>query len=98
MFQRHRQAHREHLLDIVAWVEQGQLAVDWFYSVNRHHSATIERLAADFADRLRAIIRHCESTDDVLYTPSDFAEFAWDDGDLEQITAEISKSIEIQKT
>jgi len=45
---------RTHVLEINARIERGVLRVDWVYSRNVHRRQTVERLAAQFAQGLRA--------------------------------------------
>ena len=84
---------RRHLLEISASVSAGRLQLAWTYSPNRHRHSTIADLAAGFVAALRALILHCQSPDAGAYTPSDFAEFKWNDQYFEDIAVEISKAI-----
>ncbi|HEV2707212.1 MAG TPA: amino acid adenylation domain-containing protein [Pyrinomonadaceae bacterium] len=63
---------RTHLLEVNAGIYEGQLRLDWSYSSDLHERATIERLATDYLDALRAIVAHCLSPEAGGYTPSDF--------------------------
>ncbi|HET6882577.1 MAG TPA: amino acid adenylation domain-containing protein, partial [Pirellulales bacterium] len=65
-------APRHHLLEINAFVLDGRLHVDWTYSRQTHRPETIERLAADFRERLAALVAHCLSPEAGGFTPSDF--------------------------
>ena len=69
------------------------MQLEWSYSENLHRRSTIERLARDLIQALRALIAHCQSPEAGGYTPSDFADFAWEQPDLEDIVAEISRSM-----
>jgi hypothetical protein len=40
-------------------VQHGQLGFTWLYRPDRHHQATIQTVANDFAEALRAIARDC---------------------------------------
>ena len=84
---------RRHLLEISASVSAGRLQLAWTYSPNRHRHSTIADLAAGSVAALRALILHCQSPDAGAYTPSDFAEFKWNDQYFEDIAEEISKAI-----
>jgi non-ribosomal peptide synthase protein (TIGR01720 family) len=44
---------RRYLLDITAVVAEGQLHVNWIHCPEIHSSATVERLAAAFLNRIR---------------------------------------------
>jgi non-ribosomal peptide synthase protein (TIGR01720 family) len=81
---------RSHLLEVVGWVVDDCLHVDWSYSGNAHHESTIARLAADFLSALRELIRGCETG-----SPRNVAaaeDFDWNDSDLADIQAAISKA------
>ncbi|WP_370949849.1 amino acid adenylation domain-containing protein [Amycolatopsis sp. cg5] len=63
---------RGHALEIVGIVKDGKLEFHWHYSENLHGAATIERLAADFAAQVRALVEHCAQPEAGGRTPSDF--------------------------
>jgi non-ribosomal peptide synthase protein (TIGR01720 family) len=66
--------------------------LEWTYSENLHDQATIERLARDFAEALRALIAHCQSPDAGGVTPSDFALADLDQKKLDKMLARLSRS------
>ena len=66
------QGERSYWLEINVQVIADRLTLDWTYSERIHHHATIERLASDYLEALRAIIAHCQSASVGSYTPSDF--------------------------
>ncbi|MGH7137308.1 MAG: condensation domain-containing protein, partial [Pirellulales bacterium] len=78
-------ARRSHLIEINAAVFDGCLRVDWTFCRNLHHRETIERLAADFRDRLTALIAHCLSPDAGAFTPSDFPLARLNDSELDKL-------------
>ena len=47
-------------LEIVGAAQDGKLGFDWYYSVNMHDPATIERLAQEFRAALVALARHSD--------------------------------------
>ncbi|MDQ3578736.1 MAG: condensation domain-containing protein, partial [Actinomycetota bacterium] len=49
----------DHLIDIVGEVGDGKLTFAWYYQPDIHDAATIEAVAADFAEALRAIADDC---------------------------------------
>jgi amino acid adenylation domain-containing protein/non-ribosomal peptide synthase protein (TIGR01720 family) len=63
---------RTHLLEVNAGVYEGALRVDWSYGRDTHDRATVERLAADYLEALRAVVAHCLSHGAGGHTPSDF--------------------------
>ena len=85
---------RAQLVEIFGWVLGGCLQVEWLYSANVHHRATIEGLAHSFVVNLQSIIAHCLSPDAGGYTASDFTEFQWNQSDLNAIVAGIQKTRE----
>ncbi|MEV7376932.1 amino acid adenylation domain-containing protein [Streptomyces lydicus] len=47
-----------HPVEVVGAVQAGRLRFTWYFSRNVHHRATVDKVAEDFADALRAIARH----------------------------------------
>jgi amino acid adenylation domain-containing protein/non-ribosomal peptide synthase protein (TIGR01720 family) len=64
--------YRHHCLDLNGFIVQDQFHLEWTYSRNLHHQATIENLAHNFLENLQALIAHCLSPEAGGYTPSDF--------------------------
>ncbi|CAM5706908.1 non-ribosomal peptide synthetase [Streptomyces canarius] len=54
-----RSAERPYLLDVLGRVADDRLEFTWSYSREVHRRETVARLAAELADELRAIVRHC---------------------------------------
>ncbi|WKE67710.1 non-ribosomal peptide synthetase [Streptomyces sp. WP-1] len=67
-----RTADRPHLLDVLGRVTGDRLEFTWSYSREVHRPQTVARLAAELADELRAIVRHCAEPGAGGRTPSDF--------------------------
>ncbi|MEY9927498.1 amino acid adenylation domain-containing protein/non-ribosomal peptide synthase protein (TIGR01720 family) [Catenulispora sp. GP43] len=67
-----RTAERPFLLDVLGTVSDGRLDFTWSYSSEVHRHDTVARLAAELAEELRAIIRHCAEPGAGGRTPSDF--------------------------
>ncbi|QKW30763.1 non-ribosomal peptide synthase/polyketide synthase [Streptomyces seoulensis] len=63
---------RAHLLDVVARVEDGRLEITWYHSRERHHGATVTRLAEAMLDAVEDIVAHCARPGAGGRTPSDF--------------------------
>ncbi|MFC4101260.1 amino acid adenylation domain-containing protein [Paenibacillus xanthanilyticus] len=68
-----------------AMIIGGRLQVGITYSRNRYADETIKRLAALYADSLRAILRHCEDKEESEFTPSDFETAALSQADLDHL-------------
>jgi non-ribosomal peptide synthase protein (TIGR01720 family) len=58
---RHPQNDRCDLLYCPAYIANNQLVVRWEYSENIYRRATIEAVANDFMEALRALVAHCQS-------------------------------------
>ncbi|WP_233597088.1 non-ribosomal peptide synthase/polyketide synthase [Corallococcus sp. CA041A] len=65
-------SHRAHALSIDGFVADGQLRMDFGFSHEWHHTATIEALAQGFTRALRELIARRNSEDASRKTPSDF--------------------------
>jgi non-ribosomal peptide synthase protein (TIGR01720 family) len=88
--ERSPQGYRSHILEISGSVMNGQLQMVWIYSKNIHKHETIEKLADSFTERLRSIIRHCQSTDEIGFSATDFKDFQWSQDDIDDIVGEIT--------
>ncbi|HLM57759.1 MAG TPA: amino acid adenylation domain-containing protein, partial [Pyrinomonadaceae bacterium] len=82
---RGRRSRRTHLLEVNAGVYDGELRLDWSYSRDLHDRATVERLAADHLETLRAIVAHCLSPEAGGHTPSDFPLAKLEQGQLDEL-------------
>ncbi len=67
-----RAAERPHLIDVLGRVTDKRLEFTWAYSREVYRRDTVDRLAAELADELRAIVRHCAGPGAGGRTPSDF--------------------------
>ena len=67
-------ANRSHLLEINGSIVNGRLQLIWNYSETVHHRSTIERVADDYIESLKAIIDHCRLPESRGFTPADFPE------------------------
>jgi hypothetical protein len=47
------------MLEVVGAVQNGQLGFSWLYRPDCLHRATVQTVADDFAEALRAIARDC---------------------------------------
>ncbi|MGO3669777.1 MAG: amino acid adenylation domain-containing protein [Vreelandella alkaliphila] len=65
------QSERRTWIEVVAWVQDGQLRFDWNYSREIHSEAAIHALQVSFQAQLKALIEHCASGVRGA-TPSDF--------------------------
>ncbi|CAD5274525.1 MULTISPECIES: non-ribosomal peptide synthetase [Halomonadaceae] len=65
------QSKRRTWIEVVAWVQDGQLRFDWNYSREIHSEAAIHALQVSFQAQLEALVEHCNSGVRGA-TPSDF--------------------------
>jgi len=61
---------RSYLIEVDAYIKDGQLHVLWGYSSLLHRRETIQQLAGNFIGKLRSLVQHCAER---KYTPSDFS-------------------------
>lgn len=87
-------AARSYLLEINAHISAGKLTLAWTYSERIHRRATVEGLANDYIEALRALISHCQSPEAGGATPSDFPLAGLD----EQKLGDLAKLIEQSHT
>lgn len=81
--------HRNHLLEVNAYVQGGRLTVQWSFSRGIYRRETIEQLAAAHMDALRSLISHCVSPEAGGYTPSDFPEADLSQDDLDRLLSRL---------
>ncbi|MFG7945303.1 amino acid adenylation domain-containing protein [Streptomyces cacaoi] len=48
---------RNHLIDVVAAVDEGRLRITWYYSAGIHRASTVEALAEDYTATLRSVLK-----------------------------------------
>ena len=65
-------ARRSHLIEINGGIMGGCLRMEWTFSTAQYRSQIIERLASEYMQELRDLIRHCQSPVAGGVTPSDF--------------------------
>ncbi|WP_417852003.1 condensation domain-containing protein [Tumebacillus lipolyticus] len=82
---------RPHSLQLSATVINGELEVCWEFSTSIHHRETVERVAQDFVDELRALIQHCLDPNAGGFTPSDFPEANINQQDLDKFLSTLGK-------
>ena len=80
---------RSYLIDIKAYINNGQLQVEWVYSEAIHKRKRMEDLADEFMAALRRLIAHCLSDDAGGFTPSDFPDAELSQEDLDDLMAEL---------
>ena len=83
---------RGYLLEIVAFVMDGQLQVEWSYGEHRHRRDSAEAMARGFLEQLKALITHCLSPEAGGHTPSDFPAAKLSQADLDTLLSKIGRS------
>ncbi len=63
---------RDVALEIVAFVQDGRLQVDFTYCTNLHDSATIQRFRDSFGEQLDSLLDHCKDEAHARLSPADF--------------------------
>ena len=89
--QRGPRTRRPYLLDVVGAVVGGRLQMTWTYGESIHRQETVEKLAADFLERLRELIAHCQSPEAGGHTPSDFPMAKVKQSQLDKLSARFGK-------
>lgn len=80
-------ANRFHLIEINAAVYGRRLRVSWEFSEVNHHRNTIEHLATEFMDQLTDLVAHCRASEQIQFTPSDFAQAGISQSELDKLVA-----------
>jgi non-ribosomal peptide synthase protein (TIGR01720 family) len=88
--------NRCHLIDCIGNVVERQLRLSFTYSVNFHRAETIQRLADDYREALRAIIEHCQSAEAGGFSASDFLAARMSQDDFNNLLTKINKSVDSQ--
>jgi non-ribosomal peptide synthase protein (TIGR01720 family) len=83
---------RRHLLEINASVVSGCLQVNCTFNDKVHRHSTIDSFVQNLVHSLRTLITHCQSSDTVGYTPSDFSKARLSQASLDKLVAKVKKS------
>ncbi len=81
---------RRHQWDIIAYVQDGQLRIEWTYSAARHRPETINRLADVYAGLLRQLADESAASGAAVLTPEDFSLAGIDQDDLDALAQMLS--------
>lgn len=71
-FDRHSDNLRAHRIEVVAFVSDDQLSVDWHFSTLHDDRPAVEERAAAYLEQLRSIVTHSLADGTGSFTPSDF--------------------------
>lgn len=86
-----REGVRNHLLEINASVMAGRFQAHWAFSKNLHKPATVEKLAGDYLEALRALIAHCRSPELGGPTAADFPAARLSQAGLDKLLSQLSQ-------
>jgi len=78
-------------LEINGQVYGGELNLNWSFSREMFDPASIEQLAADYAEELKALIEHCCQPENTGATPSDFPLARLNQAQLEGLSLPLSR-------
>jgi non-ribosomal peptide synthase protein (TIGR01720 family) len=84
---------RSHMLEVNANVVGGELMVHWTYSDGVHRRETIEQVAQRMLVGVQELIQETRQGTTPLFSNADFAEFRWDQTDVDAITDAIRNAI-----
>ena len=87
---RSAESERHHLLEINAFIEEGQLNLQFSYSEQFHKPETIKNLIELFKNALHQVIEHCSIRETSEYSPSDFPEAELNQDDLDNLLNQIN--------
>ncbi|MBE9028853.1 hypothetical protein IQ266_03640 [filamentous cyanobacterium LEGE 11480] len=83
---------RHYLLEINAWISDGQLQMHWIYDQQIYLSTTITTLADNYLSKLTAIIAHCTSNEPGGgFTPSDFPDADFEQSELNDFLDQLTQ-------
>ena len=80
-------AARRHLWEIIIYVRNSKLHIEWQYSRAYHRTETVERLASEFLAGLRELVAQCEAPEANSLTLTDFPLAGVDEADLDALRA-----------
>jgi len=87
---RHAEQDRHYELEIDCWVAENRLSIHMHYVPERLAPESLARFGERYLKHLREIIEHCASGEGEGYTPSDFADVALEQEDLDSLLDEIA--------
>jgi non-ribosomal peptide synthase protein (TIGR01720 family) len=82
---------RRALIELDARVEGGCLRAEWTYSQNIHARGTVEGLAQDFVEALRALVAAARTAETPSYSPADFEKARLSESDLSSLLEQLRR-------
>ena len=83
------QNKRSHLIDFIASIVNGQLCLEWRYSKKIYRRQTIEKLSQELKTHLLELVRLCNETAAVVYSPSDFSDVDLRQDEIDRLIQEL---------
>lgn len=88
---RHPHNRRGYLLEINAWVAEGQLQINWRYDPQVHRSETLTMVANQYVSALKTLIASCGADESGGFTPSDFPDVDLDQTELDDFISQLTE-------
>lgn len=82
---------RGYLLEVNAWVANGQLRINWSYDTQIHSSETLTTLANQYLSALKSLIAQCTDDESGGFTPSDFPDADLDQANLDDFISQLTE-------
>jgi amino acid adenylation domain-containing protein/non-ribosomal peptide synthase protein (TIGR01720 family) len=90
--QRSPRGQRRHVLDLNAWIHEGQLSMTWTYSQRLFQAQTMAKLADRFLAALHELVQTCARATARHYTPSDFPDVQLSQDHLDLLLADLARA------
>ena len=84
---------RGYLLEINAWVTDGQLQINWRYDTKIHRPDTLQTLAEQYLSALKSLIAQCSDADSGGFTPSDFPDADFSQTELDDFIGQLTGEV-----
>ncbi|MEO0843658.1 MAG: condensation domain-containing protein, partial [Cyanobacteria bacterium J06643_5] len=82
-------SERPYLLEINGSIIEEQLKLTWTYSKNFYDKSVVDNLGEQYLETLIKLIEHCQSSESVGYTPSDFSLAELEQNQLDDILGQV---------
>ncbi len=79
------------MFEIVAYVSNGQLQIEWTYSRNLHRRDTVHSLLESYIKNIRELAAYCAATANTEYAPADFPTADLSQTELDEVLAEFGE-------
>ena len=79
------------MLELSGSIVGGRFRFTWSFSTNFHRRESIETLAHETAEQLRALTAKAQARDDIVYTPADFPTIRIKNHQLDKLMKKVNK-------